>query len=234
MSMDPKVIYENKYLMVLDKPSGWIVNKAQSTKSQITLQDYLEKRNYPLAKNFSKRSGIVHRLDKGTSGLIIIAKKKETFEALQAQFKKRSVKKEYTCLVHGLVAPLEGGIKAPIGRLPWNRERFGVFPGGKPAESKFKVVKTYTNDHKYTLLNVYPRTGRTHQIRVHMKYIGHPIVADPFYAGRKTSKRDNKWCPRLFLHASSIEFTHPVTGKKISAKSDLPKELESVLKKLET
>lgn len=245
--MDPKVIYEDEQLLILDKPSGWIVNEAKTTRGKETVQEWLSKRAYSLAKDTGMRSGIVHRLDKETSGILVVAKTKLAFENIQEQFKKRLVKKTYTALVHGKVEPEEGSINAPVGRLPWNRERFGVLPGGREAETLYRVITNYKLSTKggsasggqitnteFTLLELMPKTGRTHQIRVHLKYLGHPIVSDEFYAGRKTARADRTWCPRLFLHASGFKFTHPSTKKLVSIDSELSADLISSLKKLET
>jgi len=241
--MEPKVIYEDDSILVLDKPAGWIVNDAITTKGQNVVQKWLSNMTYPLAMNSEMRSGIVHRLDKETSGILLVAKTKEAFENLQREFKERKVDKTYTALVHGTVehppAGGEGVINVPVGRLPWNRERFGVLPGGREAVTHYLRIKNYelgikNRIEKFTLLELKPKTGRTHQIRVHLKYIGHPIVSDEFYAGRKTSRKDKEWCPRLFLHAASISFVHPESGKKVSFKSDLSSDLESALKKLST
>ncbi|OGM14414.1 hypothetical protein A2V80_03235 [Candidatus Woesebacteria bacterium RBG_16_39_8b] len=241
--MEPKVIFEDDSILVLDKPAGWIVNDAITTKGQNVVQKWLSNMTYPLAMNSEMRSGIVHRLDKETSGILLVAKTKEAFENLQREFKERKVDKTYTALVHGNVEHLpadgEGVINVPVGRLPWNRERFGVLPGGREAVTHYLRIKNYelgikNRIEKFTLLELKPKTGRTHQIRVHLKYIGHPIVSDEFYAGRKTSRKDKEWCPRLFLHAVSISFVHPVSGKKVSFKSDLSSDLESALKKLST
>jgi len=243
--MDPKVIYEDEQLLVLNKPAGWIVNEAKTTQGQKVIQQWLQNKAYALAKDRGMRSGIVHRLDKETSGILVVAKTKQAFENLQEQFKKRLVRKTYTALVHGKVEPEEGSINVPLGRLPWNRERFGVLPGGREAETRYRVISNFQarnaklrlfpiSNQKYSLLELVPKTGRTHQIRVHLKYIGHPIVSDEFYAGRKTARRDRTWCPRLFLHASGIKFTHPTSKKPVSIDSELSTDLESSLKKLET
>jgi len=212
--------------MVLDKPAGWITNTASTTKDQPTVEGWLK---LPLP-----RSGIVHRIDKETSGILLVAKTKEAFENLQLQFKERKVKKAYTALVHGEVGNKEGVIKETVGRLPWRRDRFGVLPGGREAITSYKVVSYYSNkDDKFTLLELKPETGRTHQIRIHLKHIGHPIVSDEFYAGRKTARKDRKWCPRLFLHAGGISFFHPDTGKIVSFSSDLATDLANVIDKLQ-
>lgn len=235
--VEPKIIYQDNSLLVIDKPTGWIVNDASTTNGQPTLQAWLSKMDYPLAKSREYRSGIVHRLDKETSGVLLIAKTKEAFEKLQAQFKNREVKKTYTALVHGKVEPKEGEIKAPVGRLPWRRDRFGVLPGGRSAETQYKTISnlqfTIKNERQdFTLLELKPKTGRTHQIRIHLKYLGHPVVGDEFYAGRKTARNDRKWCPRLFLHASEIEFEHPATKNRVVFKSKLSSDLEDTLKSL--
>ena len=140
-------------------------------------------------------------------------------------------------LVHGQVEPQEGEISVPVGRLPWNRKRFGVLAGGKEAVTKYKVlaIKYLVNGKQrepLTLLELYPKTGRTHQIRVHLKYINHPIFGDEFYAGRKTSRDDRKILPRFFLHAKKIIFFHPATGKRVEFESPLPQELQTVLDSL--
>ncbi len=233
--MTPQIVLQDDYLMVVNKPSGMITTNASSTRREQTLQGWLGKLNYPLAADFKTRSGIVHRLDKGTSGLIIVAKQQDIFSKLQALFKTRQVKKNYLALVHGLVEPKEGIIEAPVGRLPWNRERFGVLAGGREATTQYKALQVYQKAKEiFTLLELTPKTGRTHQIRIHLKHLGNPIVSDAFYAGRKTARNDRLWCPRLFLHAAEIGFDHPATGKRIVAQSDLPQDLTqatSLLKK---
>lgn len=230
MGMEPKIIFEDDSLFVIDKPAGWIVNEASTTKNQPVLQTWLRQFDYPLVNDFDSRHGIVHRLDKETSGVMIVAKNKESFDKLQAEFKSREVQKTYIALVHGKLEPSEGNITVPVGRLPWRRDRFGVVAGGRNSETDYKVLQFFPgNNAGHTLVEFYPKTGRTHQIRVHCKYIKHAIVADEFYAGRKTARNDRKWCPRLFLHAASIKFIHPGTCKTVEFKSDLPKDLEGVL-----
>ena len=230
MQDTPKIIFEDDSLMVLDKPSGWISNNAGTTTTQPVVQSWLAKTfKYPLVGNYEYRDGIVHRLDKETSGLLLVAKTKEAFENLQSQFKKRIVKKSYLALVHGKMEG-EGEISATVGRLPWRRDRFGVIPDGRESQTHYKVVKFYKgNNGGCTLVEFFPKTGRTHQIRIHARHVGHAIVADEFYAGRKTARNDRKWCPRLFLHAHTIEFIHPDTNKVISFTSPLPEVLADIL-----
>ena len=231
-----KIIFEDDNLLVVDKPAGMVVNRAETTRGEETVEDWLRQNFQFSIFNFQLlRSGIVHRLDKETSGLLLIAKTPEAFANLQSQFKNRQVKKKYLALVHGKVVPEEGEIKAPIGRLPWNRERFGVVPGGREAVTKYKVVRYYGNGSwVFTLLELSPLTGRTHQIRVHLKYIGFPIVGDSFYAGRKRAREDRKFCPRVFLHASYLSFTHPESGEKLEFKLDLPEDLAKALQYIDT
>lgn len=232
--MEPKIIFEDSEFFVIDKPSGWISNDASTTTSQPVVQTWVrENFDYPLKGNKDCRDGLVHRLDKETSGLLLIAKTKDVFYDLQRQFKERIVKKTYTALVHGNVLLSEGMVDEPVGRLPWRRDRFGVLPGGRSATTRYKVIGYKDiKGEKYTLIEFMPRTGRTHQIRIHAKYIGHPLVADEFYAGRKTAKKDRTWCKRLFLHAGEIEFIHPKTKKPVFFKSELPRDLKSSLKAL--
>lgn len=232
--MEPKIIYEDSSLLVLDKPAGWIVNEASTTKDQPVLQTWLSQKDYPLARSLAERRGIVHRLDKETSGIIIVAKTKSAFEALQRQFKERQVKKTYLALVHGVLDEKVGEIEAPVGRLPWRRDRFGVLPGGREALTSYQVIDYFTRDgEEYSLVEAKPKTGRTHQIRIHLKYLGHPVVADEFYAGRKTARRDRTWCPRLFLHAKTVEFFHLEKKEMVKFSSELPGDLNSALATLE-
>jgi len=179
---------------------------------------------------FYKRAGIVHRLDKETSGIILVAKTEDAFVELLRQFREREVEKTYTALVHGKITPQEGEISVPVGRLPWNKKRFGIVAGGRDATTGYKVLhyKRMKNE-PLTLLELKPKTGRTHQIRVHLKYLNHPIFADELYGGRKTAREDRKLLNRQFLHASGIKFTHPVTHKKLAFTSPLPLELTQLL-----
>ena len=229
---DIKIIYKDNDILVLDKPSGITVNNADTTKGQFTIQDYLQERFIFLnptkdEHDFYKRAGIVHRIDKETSGILVVARNKESFENLQSQFKERKINKTYIALVHRHVDSKEGEISVPVGRLPWNRKRFGVLVGGKEAETHYKVLKKYQKP--FTLLELTPKTGRTHQIRIHLKYFNHPIFGDYLYAGRKTSRQDRKVLERFFLHAQKIIFYHPKTGKKIEFESPLPLELKKML-----
>ncbi|KKS22329.1 MAG: Pseudouridine synthase, partial [Candidatus Roizmanbacteria bacterium GW2011_GWC2_41_7] len=154
-------------------------------------------------------------------------------ENLLSQFKSRAVEKEYTALVHGEMVPKSGTIRAPIGRLAWRHGFFGIVPGGKRAVTHYTVTHSYTRQKdRYSLLNLKIETGRTHQIRVHLQYIGHPVVGDLFYSGRKRSRQARTWCPRLFLHASKVRFKQPVSGEWVLIESNLTEELKEILDKL--
>ncbi len=192
--------------------------------------------------DFFDRSGIVHRLDKETSGCLLIAKTADSFANLQRQFKERLVKKVYLAIVHGKLVPPEGEIRAPVGRLPWNRKRFGIVPGGREAVTKYTVRSTFPAPHNsgnpkdsrnllLSLVELYPETGRTHQIRVHLKYINHSIVGDYLYAGRKVSRADRTWAPRVMLHAWKISFRHPVSGTPLAVEAPIPDDMSSIIYK---
>lgn len=245
--MSFKIIFEDQNFSVIEKPAGVIVNKADTTKNIKTLQDWVENEfkiknlkfnneekekyiidGYSKLEEFFDRSGIVHRLDKETSGIILVAKNPETFINLQKQFKNGQVKKKYIALVHGTIET-DGEIMEPIGRLPWNRKRFGIIPEGRYAKTNYKILKQYKD---FTLLELTPITGRTHQIRVHLKHKGYPIFADELYAGRKTARNDRKVLDRHFLHACEITFLSPTTGVEVNFKSSLPEDLSNFLNTL--
>ncbi len=246
-----RILFEDDDVLVLDKPSGITVNRSDTTKGEETVQDFVESKfsifpstslragNFQFSKDgesdFYKRAGIVHRLDKETSGILLVAKTLNAFESLQKQFKERTVKKTYLALCHGKIVPETGEINVPVGRLPWNRKKFGVLSGGREAVTRYRVISNFqlpisNKKEEVTLLELYPETGRTHQIRVHLKYFNHPIFADFLYAGRKTSREDRKVLNRVFLHAHKISFTHPVTNKQILLESSLPEELAKIIR----
>ncbi len=246
--MEINILYEDDDLLVIDKPAGITVNRAETTKNELTIQDWAAEKigiadqeikinkdlEYDPAQEFINRGGVVHRLDKETSGILLLAKNPKAFEALQKQFKDREVKKVYQALAHGKV-PREGEINVPVGRLPWNRKQFGILPGGRESKTTFKVLHQYQdqkNKEILSLVELYPQSGRTHQLRVHLKYIGHPIFSDFLYAGRKTARNDRNILPRVFLHAAKITFNHPATGKSMSFESPLPQNLRELLEKL--
>ncbi len=235
------ILLEDSDLLVVNKPPGIVVNRAESVQGE-TVQDWAEvfiKSNEftpstDEEKIFSERAGIVHRIDKETSGCLLIAKNPVAFVELQRQFKERIIKKTYLAIVHGRVVPQIGEIRAPVGRLPWNRERFGIVPGGKEAVTRYTVHNSWITPNgkqkeEISLVELYPETGRTHQIRVHLKYINHPIVGDWQYAGRKTSRSDRVWAPRVMLHAWKVTFTHPTGGARVDVEAPIPDDMNSVI-----
>ena len=245
--MNIPIIFEDNELLIINKPAGMTVNRADTTKNETTVQDWAEEHSGIIYKEatskfgdadfrpedaFYQRGGTVHRLDKETSGVLVLAKTPEAFVNLQNQFHEREVKKEYIALAHGVVEPEEGEISVPVGRLPWNRNRFGVLPGGRESKTLYKVLSHYQNPKTkeiLTLVELYPQSGRTHQIRVHLKYINHPIFADFLYAGRKTARSDRQLLERVFLHAAKISFTHPKSKTPVTYTASLPEELSAVL-----
>lgn len=249
------IVYQDKYLLVIDKPSGLIVNKAESV-SGTTLQDLLSAYlNLPVGDlGIGGRAGIVHRLDRETSGLIICAKTQKAFENLQKQFKERQVEKEYLALCHGRLEKA-GVISGQLGRHPKNLGKFAVLSVGREAETKYQTLKHlrmrdkeierlvenlhaknldyYKQFAHFSYLHIFPKTGRTHQIRVHLKSLQRPLVSDRLYLGKRLYQFDILWCPRLFLHAARLKFSHPVLRKTLELTSDLPNDLEKALNKLE-
>lgn len=244
-----KILFENDQFLIVDKPAGMVVNKADTQKT-LTVQEWLEQgvnkqilnelsnTQGELEKEFFLRGGIVHRLDKETSGILVLAKTPQAFEHLKNQFKSGLTQKTYLTLVHGRVAPREGEINVPIGRLPWNRMRFGVLVGGREAQTFYKVIRYFLQSegkkrNPLTLVEMYPKTGRTHQIRVHMQHLGFPLFSDELYAGRKQAKADRKLLPRHFLHAVRLTLTPPGENSPRTFESPLPGVLRTFLESLE-
>jgi len=223
------IVYEDSDLIVINKPSGLIThpkNKTDTSKSVVSW--LLEK--YPSIKNIGEdplRPGVVHRIDKYTSGLLIISKTQKSFDYLKNQFKERKIEKTYIALVHGKLKDSSGVIKSPLGKI--GIKQTTKIKGkkelkGKEAITEYKVKKRFNN---YTLLEIYPKTGRTHQIRVHLKSIYHPIVGDVLY-GKKV---ENIKINRLFLHAFQLKLV-TLSGKNIFIQTDLPEELTGILSSL--
>jgi 23S rRNA pseudouridine1911/1915/1917 synthase len=215
-----KIVYEDADLLVVDKPAGMAVHPAPSS-SEHTLVNAILNYLPTLAEDTeSLRPGIVHRLDKDTSGLIIVAKNRAAQANLSDQFKSRAVSKYYLTLVKGRLMPERGIIEAAIGRDPRNRQRMAVTDKGREARTEYRVIKYYGN---HTLLEIKPETGRTHQIRVHLAAIGFPVVGDATYGF--SSPR----LSRQFLHACKIRFKLPSTGEYKEFESPLPPDLEKAL-----
>ncbi len=217
------IIYENDDLLVIDKPAGLAIHPAPGHPSHTLVNailSYLP--NLPDAGD-SLRPGIVHRLDKDTSGVLLVAKNSVAQANLINQFKARSVVKAYLVLVKGHLTPENGVIEASIGRDPRNRKRMAVVAEGREARTEYHVVK-YIGD--YTLLEVRPETGRTHQIRVHLSAIGYPVVGDKVYGVK------SPYLSRQFLHASRLGFKLPSTGEYVEFNSELPPDLSQALKEI--
>ncbi len=223
------IVYEDSTLLVVNKPSGLVVNRS-NTWEGVTLEDQLRDYFSLEDEGVGGRAGIVHRLDKDSSGLLLVAKTEDAFKDLLQQFKDRDVEKGYYALVYGEVETEHGIIDAPLDRNPKHRRKMAVVEGGRRAVTEFIVHKYFRNQSgRFTLLELRPQTGRTHQIRVHMAAFNHALVGDPIYSGSKRYKRDKEWCPRLFLHAFALGFTHPQTGEHEYFEIGLPDELLDVL-----
>lgn len=216
------VVYEDDDVLVINKPSGILTHAKGVLSDEFTVAEFVRPRTTDGPE--TNRPGIVHRLDRATSGLIIAAKTPEAKRWLQKQFAERKVKKSYTALVSGLPAQPSAMIDLPIGRNPKKPQTFRVDPNGKPAQTAYQIVQTYGN---YTLLSLQPLTGRTHQLRVHLKHLGHPIVGDELYG------RPAPGLGRLFLHAASLELTTPSRQRKVW-QAPLPPELQTYLASLQS
>lgn len=219
------VLYEDQDLAVVNKLAGMVVHPAFGHTSGTLVNAALAR--WPQIAEFSEsgRAGIVHRLDKETSGVILIAKTARALENLREQFKKRTVEKRYLALVEGVPETPDGVVNASIGRDPAQRKRMGVLHTGREAITEFHVVEAFEEN---SLLEVAPKTGRTHQIRVHLSFIGHPVVGDTVYGYRRQKIK----LKRHFLHAASVTFTLPATGQRLTVSAPLPAELQAVLDKL--
>lgn len=228
---DIEIIFEDESLCVINKPSGVVVNEAESQRGATVQAWFASQITTTGTDEFHAKGGIVHRLDKDTSGVMVLAKTPEAYLALKQQFLERKTLKKYVALVHGKFKEQEGVITAPIMRHPKNRFKFTI--GGdldRSAITDWKVLKDIKRgEEDYTFLELTPHTGRTHQLRVHLQSINHPIVSDPIYGFAKRVDDDLAWCPRLFLHAKYLELTHPTSGKKIVFEAPLPENLENLV-----
>jgi 23S rRNA pseudouridine1911/1915/1917 synthase len=222
------VIYEDDDILIVDKPAGLVVHPAPGHASGTLVNALLGRGTAYGGIAGVQRPGIVHRLDRDTSGLIMVAKHDAAQASLMGQLKARRVKKTYQALVLGSVPAAVGRIEAPIGRDPKHRTRMAVVPDGRPSVTGYRVRERYGG---WTLLDVDLVTGRTHQIRVHLAAIGHPVAGDPVY-GTGTSRRGPDGLGRLFLHAWRLELAAPGDGHLIRATAPLPRELEVVLERL--
>ena len=242
-----KIVYEDDHLAVINKPAGMVVHPGAGVSGgtlanaiawhfRFQIPDSRSKETSAIWNSESgieSRVGIVHRLDKDTSGLILVAKNERIQEALGEQFRSRSVEKSYVALVHGAVSENRGTIDRPIARDRWHRTKMTVAANGREAISIWKVRRRF---EKFTLLDVDIKTGRTHQIRVHLASINHPVVGDATYnEGRDNTianaeiKKAIEKLGRFFLHAERLAFIHPETGEQMSFKAEIPDELKELL-----
>lgn len=216
------LVYEDDFFLVVNKPAGMVVHPAFGHDTGTLVNAVLAHVPDMSDKEQPERPGIVHRLDKDTSGLIVVAKKPETRDALQRAFRDREVQKFYLALVEGQVSAGHGMITATLGRDPRQRKRMAVVPGGRPAVTEYRVLDRF---ERHTYLEVQLHTGRTHQIRVHLAYIGHPVVGDSVYGYRKQRLA----LGRQFLHAARLVFRHPFTGQILDLSVPLSEDLQQVL-----
>ncbi len=224
VKMELNIVYEDEDIMVIDKPSGLVVHPGNGNHDN-TLVNGLKYYTEELSDlGGSERVGIVHRLDKDTSGLMLVCKSNKAHEILAEDFKYKRVYREYYALLIGRFPSNTAFIDAPIGRSKTNFNKMEVRSDGKPARTNLKVLKRYKD---YTLVSLVLETGRTHQIRVHMAYIGYPVYNDPVYQNKKTTEFGQ------FLHSKVIRFTHPITKKVLEFESDLPKYFQDFIDKLD-
>jgi 23S rRNA pseudouridine1911/1915/1917 synthase len=280
-----QVLFENEDLVAIAKPPGVVVNDADTNQEQ-TIQEWWGSRltsaghgkivfrsgweelipqewttEFGTAEEiFTERGGVVHRLDKETSGVLLLAKNPGSLINLLMQFRLRQTKKRYLCLVHGKFSIAEDTVSFPIGRSTIDRMKFQVVPDGRLSETTYRVLNFYTqidkkrlilennNDNKkvrqlkqkldrayqgFSLVECLPKTGRTHQIRVHMTHLRHPLIADPIYVGAKRLNLDQLWCPRLFLHAAELHWVDPKSREEQRVECPLAEDLTKALTYLE-
>jgi 23S rRNA pseudouridine1911/1915/1917 synthase len=271
--MQMEIIYQDQDIVVINKPAGLVVNQSETVKGE-TVQSWFESQmiEWDKVKDISSwsslipdefdpsygepetifqvRGGVVHRLDKQTSGVLVLAKNPGSLINLMVQFKLRQTEKQYLALTHGLIDPPEGTINAPLKRHFRQRQKIAVDASGRQALTWYQVKQYYqfrldklallklkpnqlkkliTTTGKFSLVKAQPKTGRMHQIRVHLAHIGHPLVADDKYVGRKRYKLDKLWCPRHFLHASWLKLMHPRTHQEVSFEARLSDDLNQAL-----
>ncbi|MFD0897244.1 RluA family pseudouridine synthase [Loigolactobacillus binensis] len=214
------IVYEDNDVLVVNKPQGMVVHPAPGH-AQGTLVNALLFHSPLSTINGVIRPGIVHRIDKDTSGLLMVAKNDQAHLSLAAQLKAKTTQREYLALVHGVIKEDKGTINAPLARAKNERKKQAVVAGGRHAVTHFSVLERFAN---YTLIKCVLETGRTHQIRVHMKYIGHPVAGDPLYGPKRTLKGHGQ-----FLHAALLGFKHPRTGEQMTFTAPLPAIFEHTL-----
>ncbi|MGG5316278.1 RluA family pseudouridine synthase [Enterococcus sp. AZ072] len=218
------IVYEDEDVVVVNKPQGMVVHPSAGHSHGTLVNGLLHQIKDLSSINDVVRPGIVHRIDKDTSGLLMVAKNDQAHEALAKQLKDKTSLRKYVALVHGEIPHEKGRIEAPIGRSKVDRKMQAVIEGGKEAVTHFEVLERFTD---FTLIELQLETGRTHQIRVHMQYIGYPVAGDPLYGPKKTLKGNGQ-----FLHAKLLGFTHPKTGENLVFEAPLPEIFQKTLKQL--
>lgn len=220
-----EIVYEDEDLVVVNKPRGMVTHPAAGNYSGTLVNALLYHCRNLSGIGGVLRPGIVHRLDKGTSGLMVVTKNDFTHQALAKQFKERSIMKKYIALVHGRIKEEVGIVETKLGRHPVHRKKMAVSAKGKEAITQFKVLERFED---YTLVGLTIKTGRTHQIRVHMTHLGYPLVGDPTYGHRKEELK----VTGPLLHSSRLGFVHPRTGKYLEFFKEPPEDMQEVIKKL--
>ncbi len=215
------IVYEDEDVIIVNKDTGMVVHPANGHYNDTLVNALLFHIKDLSLINGVKRPGIVHRIDKDTSGLLMVAKNDKAHQSLVAQLQDKTVERIYITLVHGVIPHEYGKINAPIGRDPKDRKKMTAIEGGKEAVTHFRVIERFED---FTLLECRLETGRTHQIRAHLKYIGYPVVGDPMYGRRKVIGKDGQ-----FLHAKTLGFDHPRTDEYIEFDSELPEFFSSFL-----
>ena len=223
------VLYEDEDVLVLDKPVGMVVHPGAGHPTGTLAAAVLAHAPGTAGVGGPRRPGVVHRLDKDTSGLLVIAKTARAYESLTAQLADRTVTRRYRAIVHGRVTAKQGVVDAPIGRHPRDRVRMAVVPRGKRAVTHYAALERFSH---FTYLDVRLETGRTHQIRVHMASLGHPVAGDELYGGRAARAPLPVALPGLALHAAELAFVHPVTKSRMEFASPLPLRMERFLSHL--
>lgn len=223
------IIYEDSDLLVINKPRGMVVHPAPGHESGTLVSALLNHCEVLSTAGGADRPGIVHRLDRDTTGLLIAAKNDFTHLLLSAQLRARTLRREYIALVYGRVSPAAGKIEAPVGRHPRHRRRMAVVPGGREAVTRYRVMAFLGS---FSLLRVNLETGRTHQVRVHLDFIRHPVAGDPLYGPGCTGGLPEQLCRGQALHARRIAFIHPRTGRRLVFTAPLPPDFREGLRLL--
>ncbi|TNF06539.1 MAG: RluA family pseudouridine synthase [Bacillota bacterium] len=220
------IIYEDEDLLVINKPQGLVVHPASSYKEPTLVHGLLHQVDELSSINGVIRPGIVHRIDKDTSGLLVVAKNDETHRKLSEDLSKHEIERVYLAITYGVITENEGTINAPIARHPKNRLKMAVLPDGKAAVTHFKVLERY---EKNTLIECRLETGRTHQIRVHMQFIHHPILGDPIYGPKEVIGDEGQ-----FLHAKELSFYHPIKKEHMTFHAPMPESFQKMIEKLKS